>query len=128
MDTPSVDFELVTVQPTFTDDPLVRGVTPIKAIHVSEVRFLVDRLRERYGLRSKAWTDQGAERGVTPIAAAHVAELLEAIGDVYSASHRPRPELVAVVSGVVRGRAYRGDRPCDQVAARGNCGCTGSDS
>ncbi len=42
--------------PVFTDDPLQPGVTPVKAVHFSELRQHIDALRARVGLGPVAWT------------------------------------------------------------------------
>ena len=41
----------------FTDDPLVPGVTPVKAVHFTELRTRIDVLRREAGLASFGWTD-----------------------------------------------------------------------
>ena len=47
----------VTVRAPFTDDPLVPGVTPVKAVHFTELRARIDGLLTSAGLaRSRGWT------------------------------------------------------------------------
>lgn len=46
----------VTTSPPFTDDPIVLGVTPVRAAHFTELRGRIDALRRR-GLASFGWTD-----------------------------------------------------------------------
>jgi RHS repeat-associated protein len=60
---------------TFTDDPLVAGVTPIKALHVTELRDAINQLRSRAGLQAATWTDSPLTGGATSIKATHVTEL-----------------------------------------------------
>lgn len=43
------------VFPTFTDATLVPGSTPTKAVHMNELREIVDSLRVAYGLSATAW-------------------------------------------------------------------------
>ena len=59
--------------PVFTDDPLVAGVTPIKALHITELRTAVNQARARAGLAAANWAEAVAA-GVV-IKAAHVVEL-----------------------------------------------------
>ena len=41
--------------PTFTDDSLQVGVTPIRAIHISELHTWIDALRQRRGYSPYSW-------------------------------------------------------------------------
>ena len=76
---------------TFTDDPLTAGVTPIKAMHIQELRVLVGTLRARHGLGGVAWTDTSMTLGVTPVRAVHVQELRTALAEAYAAAGRTAP-------------------------------------
>lgn len=60
--------------PTFTDDPLVVGVTPIKAVHVTELRDAINQLRAHAGLPAATWTDT-LVAGVTVVKAVHITEM-----------------------------------------------------
>ena len=51
----------------FTDDPLRPGVTPVRAIHFTELRARIDSLREAAGLGRFRWTDPVLRAGVTPV-------------------------------------------------------------
>jgi hypothetical protein len=82
---------LLTVLSPFTDDPLTPGVTPIKAVHVSELRSLIDQQRVRFGLSPFAWTDATLAAGTTPVRAVHVAELRTALTEAYTAAGRTAP-------------------------------------
>ena len=75
----------------FTDDPLVPGVTPVRAVHLLELRSRIDWLRRRAGLPAFAWTDAKVVPGVTPARAAHLTELRSALGEAYAAAGRPAP-------------------------------------
>jgi hypothetical protein len=57
---------------TFTDDPLLAGITIVKGIHVGQLRQAIDAIRTEAGL-SPAWAGHGAEIGL--IFAGHVTEM-----------------------------------------------------
>ena len=76
---------------SFTDHPIVRGVTPIKAVHFTELRTRIDALRDGSGLARFQWTDPVLVRGVTPIRAVHLGELRAALGEAYVAAGRAAP-------------------------------------
>jgi YD repeat-containing protein len=59
--------------PTFTDDPVVAGVTIIKALHVTELRNAINQLRVRAGLSTVSWAES-VSSGVT-IKASHIMEM-----------------------------------------------------
>jgi uncharacterized delta-60 repeat protein len=65
----------------FTDDPIIRGVTPLKAQHVYELRAHVTALRGRFGLTEVSWTDP-ALTGV-PMRTTHIQELRDALRQAY---------------------------------------------
>ena len=75
----------------FTDDPLLPGVTPVRAVHLLELRSRIDALRRRAGLPAFGWTDAKVVPGVTPARAAHLTELRSALGEAYAAAGRPAP-------------------------------------
>ena len=85
----------VTVAPpdvgAFTDDPLVPGVTPVRAVHFRELRVRIDALRARAGLPTFAWTDRALTPVVTPIRGVHLTELRTALAAAYTAAGRPAP-------------------------------------
>ena len=72
----------------FTDDPLRPGVTPVRAIHFTELRARIDSLREAAGLGRFRWTDPVLRAGVTPVRLVHLTELREALGAAYTAAGR----------------------------------------
>ena len=74
----------------FTDDPLVRGVTPVRAVHFQELRSRVDALRARARLSAFAWTDV-LTADATPIRRIHVTELRVALAEAYAATGRSSP-------------------------------------
>jgi hypothetical protein len=63
----------------FTDDPLVPGVTQIKAAHLYELRQTVNAVRRVAGLGDATWTDTTLS-GVT-IKAVHVSDLRDRLGE-----------------------------------------------
>ena len=81
----------VTASTTFTDDPIVADVTPVRAVHFIELRGRIDGLREAHGLPRFAWTDPVPTPGVTAVRLAHLLELREALADAYAASGRAAP-------------------------------------
>ena len=92
---------------TFTDDPILPGVTPIKAVHFTELRERIDLLRAGTGLAPFAWTDPILTAGVTPVRLPHLLELREALAAAYRASGRVGPLFtdVAPMSGTTAIRA-----------------------
>ena len=83
----------VTVSRTapFTDDPLRPGVTPVRAVHFTELRTRIDGLRRGSGLASFPWTDPVLTPGETPVRLAHLLELREALAAVHAAAGRAAP-------------------------------------
>ena len=81
----------VGVTAPFTDDPIVPGVTPVRAIHFTELRTRIDGLRRQSGLAAYRWTDAALRAGVTPVRLEHLLDLREALAEAYAASGRPVP-------------------------------------
>ena len=75
----------------FTDDPLVPGVTPVRAVHFRELRTRIDALRTGAGLSGYAWTDRALTPGVTRVRSVHLTELRSALNQAYAAAGQPRP-------------------------------------
>ena len=75
----------------FTDDPLVPGVTPVRAVHFRELRTRIDALRTRARLSAYAWTDRALAPGVTRVRSVHLTELRTALNQAYAAAGQPRP-------------------------------------
>ena len=80
---------VTTVGARFTDDPLRPGVTPVRAIHFTELRARIDALREAAGLGRYRWTDPVLRAGVTPVRLVHLTELRTALESAYEAAGRP---------------------------------------
>ena len=81
----------VTVPRPFTDHPIVPGVTPIKAVHFTELRARIDTLRTMAGLERFAWTDRSLTPGVTPVRFVHLLDLRSALAAAYAAAGRSAP-------------------------------------
>ena len=75
----------------FTDHPVERGVTPVKAIHFLELRARIDALRGAVGRAAFRWTDPVLTPGATPIRRVHLTELRAALAEAYSAAGRGAP-------------------------------------
>ena len=78
------------VAQSFTDEPIVPGVTPIKAVHFTELRARIDAVRALVGLPEYAWTE-ALTPGFTPIRRAHLIEMRAALNEAYSSARQPRP-------------------------------------
>ena len=76
---------------SFTDHPLVRGVTPIRAVHFRELRERIDGLRAAAGLARFGWTDPVITAGVTPVKLVHLLEMRVALGEAYAETGRAAP-------------------------------------
>ena len=76
---------------SFTDDPIVPGVTPIRAVHLTELRVRTDALRAAAGLARFSWTDSALVPGVTPVRLVHLLELRRALAGAYAAAGRAAP-------------------------------------
>ena len=75
----------------FTDVPLDTGQTPIKAVHITELRGYIDCLRNLQGLGGYGWTDGTITSGVTAIKDEHIIDLRNALEGVYSSLGIPEP-------------------------------------
>ena len=93
----------------FTDDPLVPGVTPVRAAHLLELRARIDGLRLRAALPAFGWTDAQVVPGATPARAAHLLELRSALGEAYASAARAAPGYTdaAVTPGATAMRAMQ---------------------
>ncbi len=79
------------VYPPFTDDPLVAGVSIIKAIHFQELRDRIDAVRVSRALSTVAWTDPVLSPGAVEVRAIHVSEMRSALDAVYAVVGIPVP-------------------------------------
>ena len=83
-------FGVTVVQP-FTDDPLVPGETPVRAVHFTELRTRIDGLRAAAGLGRFAWTDPVLRPEATRVRLVHLTELRSALAEAYAAAGRSAP-------------------------------------
>jgi DNA-binding beta-propeller fold protein YncE len=65
-------------------DTLVAGTTPIRAVHITELRDRINGLRTLYGLAESAWTEPSLTGAF--VKAVHVAELRAALQQAYDAA------------------------------------------
>ena len=73
----------------FTDDPIVSGVTPVRAVHITELRIRINALRVACGLGTFAFTDASLV-GVV-VKAIHLTEMRTALGAAYTACGMTEP-------------------------------------
>jgi pimeloyl-ACP methyl ester carboxylesterase len=75
----------------FVDDPVVAGVTQVRAAQIVELRARINAQRVRFGLAPVAWAD--ATLAGAPVRAAHVLELRSALAAAYVAAGRSEPSF-----------------------------------
>ena len=85
----------MTVWAPFTDDPITPGVTPVRAVHFTELRTRIDTLRGTYGfyggLGGFSWTDPVLAAGLTPVRLVHLLDLRTALTEAYDLAGEPAP-------------------------------------
>ncbi|HEX6099491.1 MAG TPA: M4 family metallopeptidase [Thermoanaerobaculia bacterium] len=79
------------VYAAFTDDPLVARVTPIKPVHITQLRTRINAIRVARGLGSFSFTDPTLTSRSTRIKAVHVTELRTALAQAYAAASLTAP-------------------------------------
>jgi hypothetical protein len=86
---------------SFTDQPLISGITIIKVIHITELRARIDALRNRFSLGAYPWIDPVLGPG-TVIRAIHIIELRTALQQAYAAAGRAQPTFTdsTITAGV----------------------------
>ena len=96
-----------TVTVDITDDPLQPRVTPVKAVHFTELRTRIDALPGAACLTRFSWTDPILRAGVTRVRLLHLLELRSALAAAYSAAGRSTPSWTdtAAVEGMTPIRA-----------------------
>lgn len=69
--------------PSWTDDPVVAGTTPLKASHVNELRQAIDDIRAWYGMTAYTWSET-ITAGVTSSVnwASHMIEIKNQIEEI----------------------------------------------
>jgi glucose/arabinose dehydrogenase len=75
---------------SFTDAQLTAGTTPIRAIHLTELRTRINALRARFGLSPYTWTDPSLGAGIVA-RVVHVADLRTALQDAFVAAGQSAP-------------------------------------
>ena len=91
----------------FTDDPLTLQVTPVKVVHITELREAINTLRSNNGLGAFSFTDSTLTAGVTQVRAVHLTDLRTALNGVYDALVLTRPTYTdpTIVAGVTEIKA-----------------------
>ena len=82
---------IVRVIAPFTDHPIQPGVTPVRAVHFTELRTRIDVLRDEAALQRFNWTDSVLRPGVTTVRLTHLLELRQALTQAYVAWARQPP-------------------------------------
>lgn len=67
--------------PNWTDATIIPKVTPVKAVHITELRQAIHNVCDYYGLTKPTFTDT-LTGGTSPIKAVHITELRQAIEDI----------------------------------------------
>ena len=84
----------MTVWAPFTDDPIVPGVTPVRAAHFAELRTRIDVLRGSYWFPLRGggdWTDPTLAAGLTRVRLVHLLDLRTALAEAYALAGEPAP-------------------------------------
>jgi hypothetical protein len=68
----------------FTDPVLTAGVTPVRAVHLTELRTRINAQRVRFGLSLVDWMDPTLTAGATVIKRQHILQLRAALTDAYN--------------------------------------------
>jgi hypothetical protein len=84
-----------TSAPSFTEQPLASG-TPVRSIHLTELRDAISALRVRQGLSAAAWTDSPLIPGVTMVKRVHLTEMRAALSEVYVSVSRTPPAFTDI--------------------------------
>ena len=77
----------------YTDDPLTSQVTPVKAVHITELREAINTLRSNNGLSAFSFTDPTLTAGVTTAKGIHITELRTALTEAAAALGKPAPNF-----------------------------------
>lgn len=69
---------------TYTDNPVIAGQTRIKAVHINEIRTMLEQMAVFYGLNTPNWAET-VEAGTTSTrnANAHIGEIRGIINNIY---------------------------------------------
>ena len=83
-------FRVMVPRP-FTDPVITPGVTPVRAVHFTELRTRIDGVRASVGLGPYAWTDPVLTAGSTRVRLVHLLEMRRALAPVFAAKGRRPP-------------------------------------
>jgi hypothetical protein len=72
------------------DDPLIVGVTLIRAVHITELRARIDAQRVIFGLPVYAWSGSSVTRGAI-VSAQHILDLRLGLAQAYARAGRSVP-------------------------------------
>jgi len=64
---------------SYTDEPIVANSTPVRAIHITQLRTIIDAVRAASGLQSFSWTHPSLTAGSSIVAKEDVADLRSAL-------------------------------------------------
>ena len=90
-DTAATQAFRVTVPRPFTDPVITPGVTPVRAVHFTELRTRIDGVRASVGLGPYAWTDPVLTAGSTRVRLVHLLEMRWALAPVFAAKGQRPP-------------------------------------
>jgi hypothetical protein len=76
---------------TFTNPTITPGITPIRAVHITELRNDIDSLSADAGLSDYSYADPTITPGVSSIRAVDITDLRTALADVYVACGQSAP-------------------------------------
>jgi CSLREA domain-containing protein len=91
----TIDAQLVSAsinigfQP-FTDDPLIARVTPVRAVHIAELRTRIDTIRTHLGLAPFGYTTPTPTTGAV-VRTQHITDLRTALAQAYTAAVKTLP-------------------------------------
>jgi hypothetical protein len=83
---------------SWTDPTISTGVTPIRVVHIKQLRDEVDRIRYDFGFSTGTWTNPTLSTGTTPIRVVHMQELRYNIGQVTGTYTSVCPSTVPAIS------------------------------
>lgn len=90
---------------SFTDTTLVPGTTPIKAVHITQLRTCINALRALRSLSTYSWTDPTLTTQQTSVRATHILQLRTALIAVYTDAGKAAPMFSPISTGVTLIRA-----------------------
>ena len=83
---------------TFTDDPVIAGVTVVKAVHVTQLRVCINDVRIQRSLSTVTWTDSTLTAQQSTVKAVHVIEIRSAIAAIYTAAGTSAPQFTDTIT------------------------------